>query len=74
MLEPLNPPVVRVAESGCSDHPKEPDAPVVFHVGQILVLEDVQLARGWPTNLNFGFVPLINHYVSPRGMSSSQLW
>ena len=46
MPEPPNPPVVRVAESGCSDHPKEPDAPVVFHVGQIVVLEDVQLANG----------------------------
>ena len=58
MLEPLNPPVVGVAEEVApTTGPKEPDVPAVFHIGQIMILEDVQLASGWPTNLNSGFVP-----------------
>ena len=37
--------------------PKEPDVPAVFHIGQIMILEDVQLATGWLSNLISGFAP-----------------
>ena len=74
MLEAADPPVVGAADI---DAPiaglKEPDAPAVFHVGQIINLEDVQLASDWPTNLNPGFVLSIRNNASPRSMSS-QLW
>ena len=47
MLEPLNPPAIRVAQAvALVAGLKEPDVPAGFHVGQMMILEDVQVASG----------------------------